>query len=242
MHMISEQIRQLLLPPFAAGTLFDSSESASTVPTTLGERGSDAHLAYLTLGYTISSGRSDSGYWQTLANAAEVDAELFDPRFLAYVNPKKIQPRLRATRITSKPSLATVWQRIGQALVMRAKGSVQTLLTDHDYDAIKLMAMLADSKTTFPMLSGEQTAPRWLAGLAREGAQPLSGVQMLQIAAVRTAMLAMDGLQMTGETLPADLFDPLTQLGAVGCKQHVDSVARCPVAADCPIAQLCRFA
>lgn len=48
----------------------------------------------------------------------------------------------------------------GQAQVMRTKGSVSRLPADHEYESGQLLAMLSRSKTTFPVLSRPQTAPR----------------------------------------------------------------------------------
>jgi hypothetical protein len=177
-------------------------------------RGSDPHLAYLTLAYTLSGGREPEPFWEAARRTYEDDAELFEPRFLAYAEPAKLVPRLRKHGLARKlPSEATIWQRIGQALVMRAGGSVSKLLADHDYDAGQLMAMLARSKTTFPVLSGPQTAPRWLYGLSSAGEQPIRGAADLPVPVSPAVARALGRLNVMADTVPAELFGPLEARG-----------------------------
>jgi hypothetical protein len=175
--------------------------------------GSDAHLAYLTLVYTISGGREAGPLWRAAAETYAADAQLFEPQFLAYAKPAELLPRLRAHGLVRKKSEATVWQRIGQALVMRAGGSVQELLADHAYDADKLMGMLARSKTVFPVLSGPQTAPRWLYGLATVGQQPITGAADLPVPVSAAVERALASLSLEAEKVPADLFEVLEGIG-----------------------------
>jgi hypothetical protein len=173
-------------------------------------RGSDPHLAYLTLAFTLSGGREPETFWEAARRTYEDDAELFEPRFLAYAEPAKLVPRLRKHGLARKlPSEATIWQRIGQALVMRAGGSVSKLLADHDYDAGQLMAMLARSKTTFPVLSGPQTAPRWLYGLSTAGEQPIQGAGELLVPVSPAVARALWRLGAPVDSVPAELFGPL---------------------------------
>lgn len=177
-------------------------------------RGSDPHLAYLTLAYTLSGGREPESFWEAAHRTYEDDPELFEPRFLAYADPKTLVPRLRKHGLARKlSSEATVWQRIGQALVMRAGGSVAKLLADHDHDAAKLMAMLARSKTTFPVLSGPQTAPRWLYGLSSAGEQPIRGAADLPVPVSPAVARALGRLNVMADTVPVELFEPLEARG-----------------------------
>jgi hypothetical protein len=173
-------------------------------------RGSDEHLAYLTLAYTLSGGREPESFWQAARRTYQAEPELFDPRFLAYADPAALGPRLARQGLARKlPSEATVWQRIGQALVMRAGGSVSKLLADHDYDAAKLRAMLGRSKSTFPVLSGPQTAPRWLYGLATVAERPIQGAGELPVPLSPLVARALRRLNVTAESVPAALFERL---------------------------------
>jgi hypothetical protein len=174
------------------------------------ERGSEPHLAYLTLAYTLSGGREQVSYWEAARRRFAADRQLFEPRFLAYAKPDTLVERLREDGLASRlPSEATVWQRIGQALVMRARGSVSTLLAHHRYDAGQLMTMLGGSKTTFPVLSGPQTAPRWLYGLATVGQQPIGGAAELLVPISPAMTRYLRRLDITADSVPAVLFGPL---------------------------------
>lgn len=175
--------------------------------------GSDAHLAYLTLVYVIGGGREVGQLWRAAAETYAADPQLFDPQFLAWAKPADLLPRLRAHGLIRKKSEATVWQRIGQALVMRAGGSVQKLLGDNGYDAGKLMGMLARSKTVFPVLSGPQTAPRWLYGLATVGGQPIMGAGELPVPVSPAVGRVLASWGMEAEMVPADLFEVLEGIG-----------------------------
>lgn len=174
---------------------------------------SDSHLAYLTLVYTISGGRDPDQLWPAAFATYTADPQLFDPQYLAWAKPAALLPSLRAHGLSRKKSEATVWQRVGQALVMRAGGSVQKLLADHDYDAYKLMAMLAKSKTIFPILSGPQTAPRWLYGLATLGEQPISHAADLPVPVSPAVTRALTSLNLEADVVPADLFEELDGIG-----------------------------
>jgi hypothetical protein len=175
------------------------------------ERGSEPHLAYLTLAYTLSGGREPVSFWEAARQTFGDDSELFNPLFLAYAEPAALVERLKRVGLARKlPSEATVWQRIGQALVMRAKGSVPQLLAAHEFDAGQLMAMLSRSKTTFPVLSGPQTAPRWLYGLATAGEQPIRGADQLPVPVSAAMVRRLRRLNLAADSVPAPLFGPLT--------------------------------
>jgi hypothetical protein len=90
---------------------------------------------------------------------------------------------------------------------------VQTLLADHGYDTPKLMGMLAKSKTTFPVLSGPQTGPRWLYGLATVGQQPIAGAAGLPVPVSPAVRRALAALSLEAEYVPADLFEVLEGIG-----------------------------
>ncbi len=207
------------------------------------QRGSEAHLIYLTLLYTISGGRREPiALWTSARLTFETDPQLFDPHFLAYTKAADLIPRLQVHNLTQKTkSEATVWQRIGQALIMRAEGSVLKLLAAHNYQAKTLVGMLAQSKTTFPVLSGPQTGPRWLYGLANVGQQPISGLERLVVPVSPAATRALQSLSITTKTVSAMVFDPLDTLGRRGCSHRNPTQTLCPVAQVCPVAGFCQY-
>lgn len=233
-------IRAILLEAAKNGELWGTAVSINNIPPGL-DQGSDQHLAYLTLVYAISGGRAPGQLWQAAQALVQEAPNLFDPNYLAYEKPKTIEPLLKQAAVIRKKSEATVWQRIGQALVMRAQGSVQKLLADHDNEAEKLMAMLAANKTTFPVLSGEQTAPRWLWGLANEGGQSIEGAAQLPVSVSPAAARALASLEIEAERVSAEIFAALDALGRHGCRQRPDEKLRCPVAAECPVSSYCQF-
>ncbi|MCI0397071.1 MAG: hypothetical protein L0322_19305 [Chloroflexi bacterium] len=236
-----QAIQEALLPVYAGPGLWGEGDEGRPLPAGL-ERGSDPHLAYLTLVYTLSGGRDPAQLWAAARQSWAADPALFDPDILARARPADLVDRLRAYGLSRKPkSEATVWQRIGQALLMRAGGSVRRLLAGHDHDAGRLLAMLARSKTTFPVLSGPQTAPRWLYGLATAGDQPIRGAAGLPVPVSPAAARALYNLSLAGRTVPAELFGPLDALGRRGCAQHAPDQLRCPVAGACPVAHFCRY-
>lgn len=234
-------MRSRLLAAYQSTGLWGETNPARPLPDGF-ERGSDPHLAYLTLVTTLSGGRSPTQLWIAARQTAVSDPDLFNPHFLAYAKPQDLIGRLQAHRLTQKPkSEATTWQRIGQALVMRAGGSVHKLLADHAHDAQKLMAMLARSKTTFPVLSGPQTAPRWLYGLAAVGQQPLSHADRLPIPVSPAAARALTALNVRGSKVTAPMFAPLDALGRLGCLQKAPDDMHCPAADICPVSEFCQY-
>lgn len=234
-------LRAALLAAYADPGLWGETDPAWPLPAGV-ERGDDPHLAYLTLVYTISGGRDPGPLWEAARRTFANDPELFAPQFLAYAKPALLRPRLQAYGLAQKPkSEATVWQRIGQALVMRAGGSVRKLLADHGFDATQLLAMLAQSKTTFPVLSGAQTAPRWLHGLAAAGAQPLIDVERLAVPVSPAGARALEALSVGGSQVSVEVFGPLDALGRRGCARRQPSQAICPAAAECPVAGWCQY-
>lgn len=148
-----QEIRERLLAAYADGGLWGATNPAWSLPEGI-TRSTDEHLAYLTLVYAISGGREPQALWEAARQTFATDAELFAPQFLAYAKPTQLVSRLQQYGLIQKPtSDATVWQRTGQALVMRAGGSVIKLLADHENDALRVLAMLAENKATFPLLS-----------------------------------------------------------------------------------------
>jgi len=236
-----QELRDRLLKAYTETGMWGITNPAWTLPEGV-ERGSDVHLAFLTLVYTISGGREPVQLWDAARHTFAEDAELFDPMFLAYAKPATLINRLHLHGLTKKKtSEATTWQRIGQALLMRAGGSVQALLAKHEYNAKKLMAMLAKSKTTFPVLSGKQTAPRWLYGLTAVGLQPLIHVEKLPIPVSPQAKRALHALSIKTDKISALAFDALDALGRYGCSQHKQSHTICSAAHSCPVAMFCRY-
>ena len=236
-----EEIRDRLVTAYAAGGLWGVTEPAWLLPSGM-VRGTDEHLAYLTLVYTISGGREPQMLWAAARQTFAADAALFDPQFLAFANPPTLAPRLQKHGLSQKPmSEATVWQRIGQALVMRAGGSVIRLLADHENDALQLLAMLANSKTTFPVLSGPQTAPRWLYGITAVGQYPLKNSDQLTVPVSPAAARALDSLTLPASQVSAGVFDALDALGRYGCSQRKPASTVCPVAPSCPVADFCQY-
>jgi hypothetical protein len=204
------------------------------------ERGDETHLVFLTLVYTMSGGRDPIPLWTAARQALPQFPHLFDPQHLARANPRTLQEPLRQTGLTAKASEATVWHKIGKALVMRGRGSVSAILAEAGHDALAVWDMLQRSKTTFPVLSGEQTAPRWLAGLVAHGGQPLANLDKLALPASAAGQMALANLGWKGELVSAVVWDAVQALGRTGC-HHRPAEARCPVAAQCPVAQFCRW-
>lgn len=234
-------IRTTLLAAYDSGNLWGETDPARLLPEGM-VRGDDRHLVFLTLVYGISGGRDPVPLWQAARQTAVTDPELFDPQFLAYTKPAALSDRLQQPGIARKKSEVTVWQRLGQALVMRAGGSVKQLLADHAFAAQKLLAMLQENKTTFPVLSGPQTAPRWLYGLTQTGAQPITGATRLPVPVSPAVSRALDALLIEADEVSAEIFPALDALGRLGCRQRRPSQAKCPVAAACPVAAYCQYA
>lgn len=236
-----QEIRDRLIHAYTETGLWGVTNPAWGLPGGV-ERGSDVHLAFLTLVYTLSGGRDPVQLWDAARQTFVEDAELFDPRFLAYAKPATLISRLNLHGLTKKKtSEATLWQRIGQAIVMRGGGSVQALLAKHEHDGKKLMAMLAKSKTTFPVLSGKQTAPRWLYGLTAVAQQPLTNVKKLPVPVSPQAKRALAALSIQADKISALAFDPVDILDRQGCSQREQFQTVCPAAATCPVALFCLY-
>jgi hypothetical protein len=236
-----QEIRDRLIQAYTETGLWGVINPAWALPEGV-ERGSDVHLAFLTLVYTISGGRDPVQLWNAARQTFVEDNELFNPKFLAYAKPAALKDRLNLYGLTQKPtSEATLWQRIGQALVMRAGGSLQKLLADHNHNAQQLMAMLAQSKTTFPVLSGKQTAPRWLYGLTAVGNQPLKNVKDLHVPVSPNATRALEALTIQTTKISAQAFDPVDALARYGCSQRVQAYKICLVAHECPVTAFCKY-
>jgi hypothetical protein len=233
-------IRDALLAAYEGDGVFgEGREVVGKMPASL-TPASDEHLAYLTLVLTISGGRDAVELWEAARQTFEADPELFDPRFLAYVKkPQDLLPRLKP--LTRKRGDATTWQRTGKAIVMRGQGSVKAILEKHEWDAEQLLTMLAENKATFPVWSGEQTAPRWVWVMENAGIQPLTNTHHLQVPLSNTGQQTLSNLNINGEKVSAQMFAPLEALGMRGCRQKEDDHPLCPVANQCPVATFCQF-
>ncbi len=234
-------VRQTLLAAYRETGLWGVTQPDWPLPEML-KRGEDTHLAWLTLVYTVSGGRDPAQLWPAARAAYAARPDLFDPQTLAYTRPNTLIEPLRAYRLTQKAkSEATIWQRIGQALVMRAAGSVSQLLAEYDFSAPALWQMLQSNKTTFPVLSGPQTGPRWLHGLASAGGQPLAGADRLPVPLSPAGEKAMAALEISGTQVSAEIFAPLDLLGRRGCAQRKPRQTSCPAAGECPVAGFCGY-
>ena len=232
-------IRHALQTAYAQEGLWGESQPPHLLPEGV-ERGDETHLVFLTLVYTMSGGRDPIPLWTAARQALPQFPHLFDPQHLARANPRTLQEPLRQTGLTAKASEATVWHKIGKALVMRGRGSVSAILAQAEYDALAVWEMLQQSKTTFPVLSGEQTAPRWLAGLVAHGGQSLANLGKLALPASAAGQGALANLGIEGELVSAVMWDAVHALGRLGCRQQ-QGTNGCPLAPECPIASFCRW-
>ncbi|MCB0015080.1 MAG: hypothetical protein KDE34_24360, partial [Anaerolineales bacterium] len=147
-----QQIGELLLAAYESGALWGASNAAWPLPAGV-ERGDEAHLAFLTLVYAISGGREPAQLWAAARATFAADPELFAPHFIAYAKGRELAGRLTAHKMARKTvSDSTTWQRTGQALVMRAGGSVRQLLENFGFHGAALLDMLQANKATFPVL------------------------------------------------------------------------------------------
>jgi len=236
-----EEMRRLLLAAYAEEGLWGVDAPERLLPDGLA-RGSETHLAFLTLVFAVSGGREPVQLWAAARDTFQADPELFNPAMLAYANPQMLVSRLTAYGLIRKPrSQSVVWQRIGQALVMRAGGFVWQLLEAQDREGNRLLAYLQQNKTTFPVLSGAQTAPRWIYGLAFAGDVDITGADSLPVPVSPAVRQAMRNLGVAGDQVTTAVFGPLDLLGRHGCRKRTRSAATCPVADSCPVARFCRY-
>ncbi|RMG98329.1 MAG: hypothetical protein D6706_07300 [Chloroflexi bacterium] len=234
-------MRRLLLAAYAEGGMWGIGAPERPLPDGLA-RGSETHLAFLTLVFAISGGRNPVQLWAAARDTFQADPELFNPTFLAYATPKMLISRLTAYSLIRKPhSESVVWQRIGQALVMRAGGLVRQLVEAQGREGNRLLAYLQQNKTTFPVLSGRQTAPRWIYGLAFAGDVEITGADGLPVPVSPAVRQAMRNLDVAGDRVTTAVFGPLDLLGRYGCRKRAQSATLCPVADSCPVARFCRY-
>ncbi|GAB4273752.1 MAG: hypothetical protein Kow0080_21550 [Candidatus Promineifilaceae bacterium] len=236
-----QEIRWLLLAAYAEGEMWGVGAPERPLPAEL-VRGSEIHLAFLTLVFAVSGGRDPVQLWAAARDTFQADPELFNPTLLAYTSPETVTSRLRAYGLIRKPrSESVVWQRIGQALVMRAGGSVRQLVEAQDREGNRLLAYLQQNKTTFPVLSGRQTASRWIYGLAFAGDVAITGADSLPVPVSPAVRQAMRNLDVAGDRVTTAVFGPLDLLGRHGCRKRARSATICPVADNCPVTRFCRY-
>lgn len=235
------QLRTTLLAAYNAGELWDNSRPQFLLPKGV-QRGSEEHLVFLTLVYAISGGRDAEALWSAARAAYDTDPTLFEPKTLAYAQPQAFVKTLKKHSLSQKGKVDGVtWHKIGKAIVMRGQGSVKKILEKYDYDAQALLEMLGENKTTFPLLSGPQTGPRWLWGLATAGEQPLTGAARLPVPVSSVAERALDSLQLQFEVISAEVWEAAAALSQRGCKQRPVTESVCPVAMACPLTPFCRY-
>lgn len=234
-------LRAALLAAYNEGRLWGNSRPQFELPAGV-ERGSDNHLVFLTLVYAISGGREPESLWTAARAAYTAEPALFDPKTLAYAQPQAFVGPLKKHGISQKGKTDGVtWHRIGKAIMMRGQGSVQKILAHHAFDARALWEMLQENKATFPVLSGPQTGPRWLWGLATAGEQPLEHADRLPVPVSAAVERALDSLQLDFTVVSAEVWEAAVALGQRGCVQRKKSQPVCPVAAECPVMVFCRY-
>jgi hypothetical protein len=106
-------------PPMPTDGLWGVTNPAWPLPEGMA-RGTDEHLAYLTLVYAISGGREPQALWAAARQTYADDAELFEPHFLAYAKPAALVPRLQSHGLSQKANqrrhcVAAHWPGAGDA-------------------------------------------------------------------------------------------------------------------------------
>lgn len=234
-------LRTALLEAYNAGALWHNRRPQFALPEGVA-RGSDEHLVFLTLVYAISGGREPEPLWAAAREAFTAAPELFDPKTLAYAQPQAFVEPLQQQGISQKSKTDGVtWHRIGKAIMMRGQGSVKKILAQYGYEARALWEMLQENKATFPVLSGPQTGPRWLWGLATAGEQPLENADRLPVPVSAAVARALDSLQLDFAVVSAEVWEAAVTLGQRGCAQRKKSQPVCPVVAECPVVAFCRY-
>lgn len=235
------QLRAALLAAYEEGALWGNSRPQFVLPEGVA-RGGEQHLIFLTLVYAISGGREAEALWSAARAAYEAEPSLFDPKTLAYAQPQAFVEPLKAHGVSQKGKVDGVtWHKIGKAIVMRGQGSVKTILETYNDDAKALLTMLNENKTTFPVLSGAQTGPRWLWGLASAGEQSLKGAARLPVSVSAAVERALDSLQISFGVISVEVWEAAAVLGERGCRQRPLSASVCPVATACPVSLFCRY-
>lgn len=236
-----QAIRTTLLATYEAGLLWDNQRPQFLLPEGVG-RGSEAHLIFLTLVYAISGGREPEQLWAAARAAYAAEPSLFTPHTLAYAQPQAFVEPLKQYSVVQKGKTEGVaWHKIGKALVMRGQGSVRPILEKYEFEARALLEMLQENKTTFPLLSGEQSGPRWLWGLATAGEQPLQDAARLPVPPSAAVARALEALQLEFAVVSAEIWEAADTLGRRGCVQRKPSQRVCPVAKACPVVAFCRY-
>jgi hypothetical protein len=139
----------------------------------------DKRLGILAFGIVADPNPLSRERWEQLVQIQ--DLWIFDASQTSKMSSQQVQTALQQARVRVPKYIARVWWQISRGVQGRVKGSWRELLRVNQDDAQTLQTYLAQSPTTFPVLSGPVLSSRWLDLVQRMGGVPLRGWESLRV-------------------------------------------------------------
>lgn len=151
------------------------------------ERGSLAHILFLTLTVSIDYQRDAIALWRSSRQTFEDTATryLFDPKSLHDASPRQIVADMQIHKLSKKPKKdAHIWRTVGVTFLKKWEGDPRNFLQSCNWDSLAILERLRNDThiynkravTDYPYLRGPKIGPLWLRML-RDNA----GIEQLKV-------------------------------------------------------------
>ena len=209
------------------------------------ERGSEAHLRFITLTVAIDYMRDADALWlsgrQTLADPAT--AWLYEPEAVAAAGIGAVIDAMQVHGLSKKPTQdAQTWQSVSTTLARHFLGEVGVLLRRARFDAPGLLALLRDRTLVpgFPFLRGPKIGPLWIRMLHDNCAVALERLERIPLPVdIHTAAATLQLACVRAEPYSGD-FAPLREAIQRVWRQALEGTGHYPLQLDEPLWHLSR--
>jgi hypothetical protein len=137
------------------------------------ERGSLAHILFLTLTVSIDYQRDAVALWRSSRQSFEDTATryLFDPQSLHEASPRQITADMQIHKLSKKPKKdAHIWRTVGVTFFKKWDGDPRNFLQSCNWDSLAILERLKNDNhaynkrlvSDYPYLRGPKIGPLWL--------------------------------------------------------------------------------
>ncbi len=161
----AQQVGRLLLDAFRGDGIFGRTFMPAHLLPRGVDRGSRAHLHFVTLTTAINYMRDADALWEASRRTYEAPQThyLYTPRQVAQTDTDKLIADMKRYRLARKPNKdADIWQTICITLTRHFNGDVYNLLERANFDAPLVLATIRDRRYQFPYLKGPKTGSLWI--------------------------------------------------------------------------------
>ena len=228
-----KKVAELLYNAFSTTGILGRTDMPEDLAPREVEKGSLAHILFLTLTVSIDYQRDAVALWRSSRQTFEDTATryLLDPKSLHDASPRQITTDMQIHKLSKKPKKdAHIWRTVGVTFFKKWGGDPRNFLQSCNWDSLAILERLKEdthiynkrSVTDYPYLRGPKIGPLWLRMLRdNAGIEQLKALDKVPIPVdihVARATLATGVIRGNVKAQLYDLFEDIRTAWAESVK------------------------